>query len=107
MSAILGLDENANIITGGDCNEFIMTKSVFKEFENILSEVDEAADVLETERYTYVFAQNNEQIDHLFVSSAIRSRGVEVEHIHVNNWAPSVNARASDHDPTVARLAIC
>ena len=49
MSAILGLDENANIITGGDCNEFIMTKSVFKEFENILSEVDEAADVLETE----------------------------------------------------------
>lgn len=101
------LDENANIITGGDCNEFILAESVFVGFKDILSEVDEAADVPETERYTYAFAQNNEQIGHLFVSRAIRNRGVEVEHVHVNNWAPSVDARASDHDPTVAKLAIC
>ena len=42
------------------------------------------------------------------VSSAIVARGgVEVEHVHVNNWSPTLAVRASDHDPTVGKIRIC
>lgn len=84
-----------------------MTRSVFAPFTAMLKEVDEVAGIPDVERYTYVFDQNNEQLDHVFVSNAIASRGVEVEHVHVNNWAPNIDARASDHDPSVARIRVC
>jgi hypothetical protein len=51
--------------------------------------------------------QNTQQIDHLFVSEAIEARGTAVEHVHVNNWAPSLSVRVSDHDPSVAKIKIC
>lgn len=84
-----------------------MARSVFASFDGILSEVDELAGIPDTERYTYVFDQNNEQLDHLFVSSAIANRGVEAEHVHVNNWVEMISLRASDHDPSVVQLQIC
>ena len=74
----------------------------------MLTEADVAADVPDVERYTYLFDQNSEQLDHMFVSPAIANRGgVRVEHVHVNNWAPAITARGSDHDPSVAQLRIC
>lgn len=69
--------------------------------------MDEIAGIEDVERYTYVFDQGNEQLDHLFVSSAIAARGVEVEHVHVNNWAETIDLRASDHDPSVVKFNIC
>ncbi|KAL5482777.1 hypothetical protein ACEPAI_9372 [Sanghuangporus weigelae] len=107
VRSILAIDSSASIIAGGDCNEFLMTRSVYDSFDGILMDVDGLAGIPDVERYTYVFDQNNEQLDHLFVSNAITSRELEVEHIHVNNWASSVSARASDHDPSVARVGVC
>lgn len=107
MNTILAKDPNANVIVGGDCNEFIMTRSVFAAFNGTLTDVDEVANIADVERYTYVFDQGNEQLDHLFVSNAIAARGVQVEHIHVNNWAANIDLRASDHDPSVAKLTVC
>ncbi|KAH8108668.1 Endonuclease/exonuclease/phosphatase [Phellopilus nigrolimitatus] len=107
VKSILKEDEQANIIAGGDCNEFLMARSVFKGFDGFLADADEIAGVPDVERYTYVFAQNNEQLDHIFVSDAIKARGVSVEHIHINNWAANVDERGSDHDPSVAKVAIC
>ncbi|KAI5116998.1 hypothetical protein M0805_002667 [Coniferiporia weirii] len=107
VNSILSKDANASVIVGGDCNEFIMARSVFASFDGILTDVDEVAGIEDVERYTYVFDQNNEQLDHLFVSGAIANRGVEVEHIHVNNWASDISLRASDHDPSVAKLQVC
>ena len=69
--------------------------------------LDVAADVPPVERYTYVFDQNSQQLDHVFASSSVIARGVAVEHVHVNNWAASMSARASDHDPSVGRLKLC
>lgn len=107
VKAVLSLDPNANIIVAGDHNEFVQTRSVFAAFSGILTEIDEASGVDPVERYTYVFDQNNEQLDHIFVSDAITKRGTDVQHIHVNNWAPSIDARASDHDPSVAIVRVC
>ncbi|TDL22261.1 DNase I-like protein [Rickenella mellea] len=107
VKSILAHDKQANIITAGDCNEFLQTRSVFSAFSHILTDADEVAGIAPVERYTYVFDQNTQQIDHIFVSNALKKRGVEVEHVHVNNWASSLNLRASDHDPSVARVNIC
>ena len=97
----------SNLIVGGDFNEFDQTRSVFAAFEGLLFEVDVLANVTPVERYTYVFDQSNEQLDHIFVSKAVSEREVEVEHIHVNNWSEELSLRASDHDPTVARVRVC
>lgn len=85
----------------------MQTRSVFSALNNLMFEVDALANITPVERYTYVFDQNNEQLDHIFVSKAISEREVEVEHVHVNNWAEQLSDRASDHDPTVARLRVC
>ena len=107
MQDLLSLDPDANVIVGGDCNEYVQTRAVFAPFDGLLTELDEASGVPDVERYTYLFDQNSQQLDHLFVSSAIVARGTGVEHVHVNNWAASVGARASDHDPSVAQVRVC
>ena len=107
METILSKNKNENVIVGGDCNEFLQTRSAFAAFDGILTDVDEVAGIPPVERYTYVFDQGNEQLDHIFVSNAIAARGVEVEHVHVNNWAQNIDLRASDHDPSITKLKIC
>lgn len=105
-------------------NEFVQTRSVFLPFtapldttttpkssgHGILHDINDLAGVPPEERYTYVYDQHAQEIDHIFLSSSIGRRGgVEVEHVHVNTWARSTSAsdRASDHDPTVARVRVC
>lgn len=48
-----------------------------------MTEIDEAAGIEEVERYTYVYDQNTQQLDHIFISPGLVARGVEAEHIHV------------------------
>ncbi|THG99672.1 hypothetical protein EW026_g2728 [Hermanssonia centrifuga] len=72
--ALLALDPGASLIVAGDYNEFVQTRSVFAPFNNILFEVDEIANISIVERYTYVFDNENEQLDHIFVSKAVIER---------------------------------
>jgi len=105
VKSILTIDHHANVIVAGDCNEFIQTRSVFASLTSQLTDIDEVAKVPAVERYTYVFDNNCEQLDHMFLSPSITH--AQVEHIHVNNWAPTFDARVSDHDPTVAKIRLC
>ncbi len=107
VKSILKLDPLASIIIAGDFNEFIQTRSVFAAFNGLVFEADELAGIDPVERYTYVFDQSMEQLDHIFLSPVVSLRGVEVEHVHVNSWAPDYDSRTSDHDPSVARVRIC
>ncbi|KJA29577.1 hypothetical protein HYPSUDRAFT_174278 [Hypholoma sublateritium FD-334 SS-4] len=108
VESLLALNPNASVLVAGDCNEFVETRTVFAPFAPILQDIDAVAGIADVERYTYVFDQNSEQLDHAFISSAIVARGgVEVEHVHVNNWSPTLAVRASDHDPTVGKIRIC
>ena len=105
---LLKKDPGAHIVLAGDCNEFFQTRSVYAPFAGLLTEADEAAGVPAVERYTYLFDQNSQQLDHVFASSVVIERGgVRVEHVHVNSWAASESARASDHDPSVAQVKVC
>ncbi|KAF9267486.1 DNase I-like protein [Marasmius fiardii PR-910] len=107
LRSILDKDPEANIIVSGDFNEFTQTRSVLSSLTDIMEEVDELAGVPLVERYTYVFDQNSQQLDHMFVSRGVGGREVEAEHLHVNNWSPSLDKRVSDHDPTLARIRVC
>ena len=101
------MDPLASVIVAGDFNEFVQTRSVFAAFDGVVFEVDNLAGIPPAERYTYVFDNLQEQLDHMFVSPAVALRGVEAEHVHINSWAPSIDARTSDHDPSVARIRVC
>ncbi|KAG7447104.1 uncharacterized protein BT62DRAFT_980246 [Guyanagaster necrorhizus] len=94
IKAILDIDNSANIVIAGDFNEYVQTH------------IDEVAGIADVEQYTYVYNQNMQQLDHIFISSAIVKRGVEAEHMHVNNWS-SYDSRTSDHDPTVGKIRLC
>ncbi|KAI0059548.1 DNase I-like protein [Artomyces pyxidatus] len=107
VESILHLDPFAAVIVAGDFNEFAQTRSVFRPLAPLMFEADVVAGITPVERYTYVFDQNCEQLDHIFVSPAVAVGGVEVEHVHVNNWGPTLDGRASDHDPSVARVRVC
>ncbi|KAF9651776.1 DNase I-like protein [Thelephora ganbajun] len=106
INSILVLNKDANIVIAGDFNEFVQTRSVYAPFDGLLAEIDESSGLDPVERYTYIFDQNCQQLDHIFVSNAIAGRGTLVEHVHVNNWGSDINTRASDHDPTVARIIV-
>ncbi|RDB17941.1 hypothetical protein Hypma_000907 [Hypsizygus marmoreus] len=105
--SILAADKKANILLAGDFNEFLQARSIYKPLTDVLTDIDEAAGIPEVERYSYVFDQNSEQLDHAFISKAIKKRKVEFEHIHINNWAPTLAGRISDHDPSVGQIRLC
>lgn len=107
VKSILAKDANASIILAGDMNEFVQTRSVFQALNGVLTDINELSGVEPVERYTYVYDQHAQEIDQIFVSDAIGRRGTEVEHVHVNTWAASIGERASDHDPSVAKVRVC
>ncbi|KAF9016882.1 DNase I-like protein [Hymenopellis radicata] len=107
IQTILDVDPDANVLVAGDFNEYAQTRSVFASITELLQEIDEVAGIAPVERYTYVYDQNTQQLDHIFISDALALRGVEAEHIHVNNWSPSYDDRISDHDPTVGKVLLC
>lgn len=73
---------------------------------NLVKEVDEVANIPPVERY-HMSSTQNEQLDHLFVPSTIASRGLEVKHVHLNQFSDTIEIRGSDHDPSVTKLNIC
>ncbi|PYI09240.1 endonuclease/exonuclease/phosphatase family protein [Aspergillus sclerotiicarbonarius CBS 121057] len=106
VTSILSVKSDAKIVTAGDFNEyaFVEPVEVFAS-KSTLQDLEEVAGIPATERYTYLYNQNCESLDHMFISSALTS-GAKMEHIHVNTWV-STAEEMSDHDPTVALLNVC
>lgn len=107
ISQILALDPLARVITSGDFNEFTFV-SPLETFASVsgLQDLDEVAGIEKTERYSYLFDMNCQELDHMFVSEALAKRKPGFEHVHVNTWATFAN-QISDHDPAVARFDVC
>ncbi|RAL03240.1 endonuclease/exonuclease/phosphatase family protein [Aspergillus ibericus CBS 121593] len=106
VTSILAVNSDAKIVTAGDFNEyaFVEPVEVFAS-ESTLQDLEEVTGIPATERYTYLYNQNCESLDHIFISSALTS-GAQMEHIHVNTWVSTAD-ELSDHDPTVALLNVC
>jgi len=90
----------------GDCNEFTFVKPL-QTFLDVsgLTDMDNVAGIEKSERYTYLFDMNAQELDHMFVSKALRDNA-QFEHVHINTWVDR-NAQISDHDPSVARFDVC
>ncbi|HEY0319604.1 MAG TPA: endonuclease/exonuclease/phosphatase family protein [Pyrinomonadaceae bacterium] len=102
VDSILALDSRARVIVLGDLNDYEFSASVNTLKGSILRDLIEG--LPPNERYTYVFEGNSQTLDHILVTSSLRSALVKYDAVHVN--AEFVD-NASDHDPTVAifRLA--
>lgn len=110
ISEILAEDPNAAVIAAGDFNEFSFVAPL-RTFTAVsgLVDLDEAANVKPTERYTYLFDMNSQQLDHMFVSPKIAGTPggrPDYKHVHINTWV-SFADQISDHDPSVARVNVC
>jgi predicted extracellular nuclease len=113
VARILAEDPTAAVIAAGDFNEFafVAPLETFVTLSGLVN-LDDAAGITPTERYTYLFEMNSQELDHMFVSPKIAagsSGGVvrpELKHVHVNTWV-SYAEQISDHDPSVARFNIC
>ena len=57
------------------------------------------------ERYSYIYEGNAQALDHILVSGSLAA-SAEVDVVHVNAEFAATPARASDHDPVVARLKL-
>ncbi|KAJ5677239.1 endonuclease/exonuclease/phosphatase family protein [Penicillium maclennaniae] len=105
-SSILAQDHKAKIIASGDFNEFTFAQPLETFLhESGLKDLEEVANIKPTERYTYLFDMNCQQLDHMFVSSELAKKA-KMQHLHINTWV-SYDDQASDHDPTVALLNVC
>ncbi|KAF2017960.1 DNase I-like protein [Aaosphaeria arxii CBS 175.79] len=106
IKSILDQDSNAHVITAGDFNEFAFVEPL-KQYAAIstLLDIDAVVKIKETERYTYLFDMNAQQLDHMYISKSLAKKA-EYEHIHINTWVEFA-AQISDHDPSVARLDVC
>jgi len=119
---ILKSDDNANIIVLGDLNTFQFTddlrnilpgknvknrkdddserKDKYKRKENSKRVLSNLVDTLKDDAiYSFIFDGNSQQLDHMFISDALRNRA-QFDIVHVNNDFPRVDSStASDHEP--------
>ncbi|KAF5024290.1 hypothetical protein F66182_3620 [Fusarium sp. NRRL 66182] len=106
IAEILSKDPKANVIAAGDFNEFsaVLPLQTFVKTSGLV-DLDEAAKIPPTERYTYLFDSNCQTLDHIYISKELR-KGVKYEHLHINTWQDK-QGEVSDHDPSVALLNMC
>ncbi|KAK6000059.1 hypothetical protein QM012_004047 [Aureobasidium pullulans] len=106
VAKILAKDKKAKIIVAGDFNEFAFVQPLenFKDVSH-LRDLDEAANIPELERYTYLFDMNSQELDHMYISQALKPKA-QYEHVHINTWVTKAQ-QISDHDPSVAKFNIC
>lgn len=58
-------------------------------------------DLVENQRYSYVFEGNSQVLDQMLVSDQLDKRNTSYDVVHVN---AEFSDQASDHDPSVARF---
>ncbi|KAK0628757.1 Endonuclease/exonuclease/phosphatase-like protein [Bombardia bombarda] len=107
IAQILAQDPRAHIISAGDFNEFTFVKPM-QTYSSIsgLKDLDEVVGLPVEERYTYIFDNNAQELDHMYVSPSLATKTTKYEHLHINTWATDADV-VSDHDPSVAYFNVC
>ncbi|MGZ5201811.1 MAG: Ig-like domain-containing protein [Telluria sp.] len=94
---------DANVVVGGDFNGY--------QWETSLTQLEASGQMTNlvwklapNDRYTSTFEGNNEQIDHILVSSNLYANA-QYDDVHVNTNLPYATA-PSDHDPVLSQLLV-
>ena len=98
---LLEVDENANIIVLGDFNDFTWSNPIKTLMGNKLKSLVDIK-LSESERYSYNFMGNAQQLDHILVTKNLTdSAKVDIVHRYCEFWN-----QETDHDPIVASILI-
>ncbi|GAB3403449.1 Ig-like domain-containing protein [Massilia agilis] len=102
VQQVLATKPDANVVVGGDFNglqfETSLTQLETGGLTNLIWKLEA------TDRYTSTFEGNNEQIDHLLVSTNLYA-SAQFDDVHVNTNLP-YDTSPTDHDPVLSRLLI-
>ncbi|MDC7218835.1 MAG: lamin tail domain-containing protein [Spirochaetales bacterium] len=101
VTEILAVDSEANIIVAGDMNDFQFSSSMEILEEAGLTSLTTSL-LEENEQYSYIYNGNSQQLDHIYVSSAMLE-GAQVDIVHRYSEFDS-DSRCTDHDPVNAVL---
>jgi len=100
---LVAADPDARVVVMGDFNAF--------QFETSLTQLESGGALTNltnlltpTERYSYNFDGNNQQIDHMLASDEIYA-GAQFDIVHINSNQAVAN-QTSDHDGSVARFFV-
>ena len=116
VDLLLGLHPGANVLVGGDLNDFAfaepgeghhtvarITDSPTAPLVNVIERVPEE------ERYTFIFEGNSQVLDHMLLNQPLEALLRDQAIAHFNTDFPdafgndaSITLRSSDHDPLVA-----
>jgi predicted extracellular nuclease len=100
VDSILALNGNAKIVVLGDLNDFSFSTPLNTLKGGVLHALIET--LPQSERYTYVFEGNSQDLDHILLSDGLFSGVWDYDVVHVNSeFADQI----SDHDPQIVRLA--
>jgi len=100
---LIAADPSAKVMVMGDFNAFQFETSVTQlEAGGALNNLTNLLSV--SERYSYNFDGNNQQIDHMLVSDSLYT-GAQFDIVHINSNQAVVN-QTSDHDGSVAKLFV-
>ncbi|NJK64378.1 MAG: hypothetical protein HC921_18305 [Synechococcaceae cyanobacterium SM2_3_1] len=101
VSNLLSNAPDANVVVLGDLNEFEFVSPVLNlAIPGLTNLIDTLPP---SERYSFIFQGNAQQIDHILVTNNLVS-GAQVDNVHVNVEFVNNDQRASDHDPVLASL---
>ncbi|MGH8869393.1 MAG: endonuclease/exonuclease/phosphatase family protein [Actinomycetes bacterium] len=99
---VLAEDPTADVVVLGDLNDFAWSEALQTLQGDLLHNL--LAGLPEAERYSYVFEGNSQALDHILVSGHLRDTASPAyDVVHVN---AEFADQASDHDPSVVRLAL-
>jgi len=101
VDSILALDSNARVIVLGDLNDFYFSAPLTTLKGSVLHALIET--LPESERYTYVFEGNSQDLDHILLSDGLFLGVFEYDVVHVNSEFAN---QVSDHDPQIVRLTL-
>jgi predicted extracellular nuclease len=99
----LSNNKDARLVVLGDFNEFEFVSPLYEILGSSLANL--IYDLPDDERYSYLFEGNSQSIDHIFASEKLLDEA-QLQIVHVNAEFADSYARASDHDPVVARFRI-
>ncbi|MBN2444986.1 MAG: lamin tail domain-containing protein [Spirochaetales bacterium] len=103
VDSLLAADPGCNIIVIGDLNEFnFETPLLVLEGEDNQVLFNLINNEPPTERYSYIFEGNSQELDHILVSRSLAD-SVEMDIVHVNS---EFSIQASDHDPTLLKVSL-
>lgn len=95
VASLLALDPNANIAVLGDTNDFYFSTPTNILEQNLVNLVESLP---ETERYSYIFEGNSQNLDNFLISSTLVPMA-QFDIVHIN---AEYAAQTSDHDPLIA-----